>query len=199
MYEVGTKIDDLYLHWGFSKEHPNSAWELPEQQCHPKESRGWDPDGVSTALHSRFQQDESQENTLVLHLELEDSVVRDRSYLSFVLYERNRDIWHNNNGQDFHIELSLDRFRRCDVETEYTMEKEVTEYLEFHHHQKLRTHEVLEYYLSLTPEKVADHLTKLLEGQALGVAPTGAGWSSLDTHDSEIFILKNSADEETFD
>ena len=42
------------------------------------------------------------------------------------------------------------------------MEKEITEFLEYQEHHKMRTAEVQEYYLELTVDKVVNHLRKLI-------------------------------------
>jgi hypothetical protein len=87
------------------------------------------------------------------------------------------------------------------------MEKEIAEYLEYHEHHRMRTHDIKEYYMNLTPEKVADHLKNLITGHPrIGAEVEGAisfGTDSHDlaakTHESELFILRNEKDLEIFE
>ena len=109
----------------------------------------------------------------------------ERRFLSFAIFEKNRGQWHNNWGHDYHIDLSLERFRASARETEYTMEREIAEFLEYSEHHKLHSADLLD-YLDLTPEKVVAHLMRLL--------PNGDG-----NHESEIFILKTEEDKSIFE
>lgn len=43
------------------------------------------------------------------------------------------------------------------------MAKEIAEFLDYQEHTKLRTADVEDYYMNLTPLKVADHLRNLVE------------------------------------
>ena len=51
--------------------------------------------------------------------------------MSFVLYEKERDQWYNNEGRNFHVPLSLEAYRSCSYDTEYSLEKEIAEYLDY--------------------------------------------------------------------
>ena len=63
--------------------------------------------------------------------------------MNFVLYEKCRNQWHNNNGKNYHFELSILKFRKGAKESDYSMDKEIGEYLEYQeHHKKLRTSDV---------------------------------------------------------
>lgn len=101
----------------------------------------------------------------MVHLELTDSGLQHNKhrYLCFVLYEKNRNTWHNNMGKNFHVDLSLAKFRLRSKETELTIEKEIAEFLEYQEHHRLRTKDFEEYYMSLTPEKVEEHLRFLVD------------------------------------
>ena len=111
----------------------------------------------------------SSENTRILHIELDDTQWKSESnqrFLSFVLYEKERDQWYNNEGRNFHIPLSLETFRTCSYDTQYSLEKEIAEYLEYAQHIKLRLRDVHN-FIELWPEKVTEHLCKLLESHSL--------------------------------
>lgn len=84
--------------------------------------------------------------------------------LTFVLFEHNRNQWYNNQERNYHFELSIANFREGVKDTSFSLEKEITEYLEYQeHHKKLRTMDVKEQYLNLTQEKVREQLRKLVE------------------------------------
>ena len=82
--------------------------------------------------------------------------------MTFVVFEKSRNLWHNNQGRNFHIDLSLDKFRsNYTIDWENNLEKEIAEYLEYQEHHKVKSEEIKDYYLNLTPEKVANNLRNL--------------------------------------
>ncbi len=98
-------------------------------------------------MHSHFQSDPSQENARLVHIELNDplSSLKEKKVFTFVLFERKRNEWHNNNQKNYHFELSIPKFREGISDNNFSMEKEITEYLEYQeHHKKLRTVDVKE-------------------------------------------------------
>ena len=115
--------------------------------------------------------------------------------MSFVLYEKERDTWYNNEGHNFHVPLSLDAYRSCSYDTEYSLEKEISEYLEYAQQIKLRLRDVHD-YIELWPEKVTDHLCKLLESHKL----EGYELNGQDSVENErqVFVIKNQEAEEAF-
>ena len=164
-------MDDLYLHWGLTPlNQQNAPWELPEPRFYPQESQAWPGTGGTSegALHSHFQSDESQENSRLVHIEMDDNSWSEgqAKQLSFVLFEKDHNIWYNNEGHNYHIDLTLDSFRSCTKNSEYSIEKEIGEYLEYQEHHKLREIDVQD-YLSITPDKVSDHLHRLIESHTL--------------------------------
>ncbi len=60
-------------------------------------------------------------------------------FLSFVLLEKERNQWYNNNGCNYHIDMSLDNFRACCHDTSYQIEKEVSDYLNYSEHLNLKS------------------------------------------------------------
>jgi hypothetical protein len=108
--------------------------------------------------------------------------------VSFVLYEKERDTWYNNEGRNFHVPLSLDAYRSCSYDTEYSLEKEISEYLEYAQQIKLKLRDVHD-YIELWPEKVTDHLCKLLESHKLEGYELN-GQDSLE-NERQVFVIKN--------
>jgi catechol-2,3-dioxygenase len=134
LFDLSEIPDALYLHWGLTSENAREAWKIPEPKSIPVDSVIWNTEsGQPCAIHSKFQQDPSQ--TLVRHVHItltEPTAAEDsaKTIISFVLFERDKDQWHNNNGKNYHTELSINKFRSAAKNTELTFEKEIAEYLE---------------------------------------------------------------------
>ena len=93
----------------------------------PDESQLW-LDGK--ACHTRFQQDASESNFKTVHLDLEWRVETEKpiTSVSFVLYEKGRDQWHNNGGKDYHIEFDIGKNMEAqEVEEEEEKERKLDE------------------------------------------------------------------------
>jgi hypothetical protein len=79
-----------------------APWLIPDQRFIPNDSVIWNnTQGQPSAVHTRFIPDESQECSrlisLILNDKESDSGMFDRyRYISFVLFEKERNLWHNN-------------------------------------------------------------------------------------------------------
>lgn len=198
LYQGPHLDDELFLHWGLMSSDAADYWQIPDPQSNtefPPNSVVWmTSDNQPCAIHSLFMPDSSQANSKTVSLELKVKEGQ-RDYLSFVLYEKKWDAWHNNDGRNYNINLSLDKFRQYSKNTSITVEREVAEYLELHElKHKLKPRDVREHYLGLTPEKVESHLRELVMRTFDLRNVQGQG----DEVPREVFVLRDEGDKATF-
>lgn len=90
--------DDLILHWGMSRKKIG-AWGTPDLAFQPVESQQW-PDGL--ACQTKFIKEAELPSIRLVTIVIKwvEEVDQPVNSLSFVLTEKNKNVWHSINGSD---------------------------------------------------------------------------------------------------
>ena len=88
--------EDLYLHWSVAKSNPGE-WTKPDEQYLPRNSTRWND---NVAVQSLFQRDEMypEFRTCQLIFKWIDAAEPPIQAMNFVVLEKRKNWWHNNNG-----------------------------------------------------------------------------------------------------
>ena len=90
--------DDIILHWGMSRKKIG-AWGTPDMSFQPPNSKQW-PDGLACQTSFQRESDNQSIRTIQVVLKWVVDIEPPVHSISFVITEKNKNLWHSINGTD---------------------------------------------------------------------------------------------------
>ena len=92
--------EKLVLHWGVYTDAQNDKWYHPDFSCYPQNTVEFDDFALQTDFAYLDEGDDEQKIRM--------RIPKDKGVntLNFVFFEKNKNIWHNNDMKDYHLNLN---------------------------------------------------------------------------------------------
>ena len=92
--------EKLVLHWGVYTDAQKDKWYHPDYSCYPQNTVEFDDFALQTDFAYLDEGDDEQKIRM--------KIPKDKGVntLNFVFFEKNKNVWHNNNMQDYHLNLN---------------------------------------------------------------------------------------------